>query len=320
MNKKLTFIIIIIVALAGLTFYKYKYYDKKINKHYFSKIELESDKLDYTYSKEKDKDVYKENIIAEDLKSIDYSFYAENKSITGKIYIASDKLLYITDDNNKKTVRASNFKFRTMYIKDYEYDGIYVFLISEDNKLYYLELIDNDIKETVVEQIFMPYKVYNFVDIEFKLDKYYNSNSLFVLLEDGNIYDAASNIRYKEDIISMYDKFYVFSDKTMTNIYGYVLEDKEKNPYKIKYCFFTYEKNKLTNNETIIIITENDELLYIDDDGFVSVFNKKIKKIKFDAYFPYVESKLSITFDDNYKIDINAECNQYFCINKFKED
>ena len=142
-NKLIYVIIFLFVILIGITIYKYKVYDKNEKKHYFipmmpSNIRLPRVKVTSDVKEEeKDKILYKEYIITDDLKEIEYTYIVNNdESITGKIYIDDNKNLYITDIVNKKIYKPSNVKFKTMFKKDYPYNNIYIYLISEDNNLY----------------------------------------------------------------------------------------------------------------------------------------------------------------------------------------
>ena len=321
MKKKLIYIIIIVfIALIGLTIYKYKVYEKNKNNYFFSDTIPEKTKNNIVYSEKKDQEIYKEYIITNDLKDVEYRYIDNNKSITGKIYIDDNKNLYITDIVNKKIYKPSNVKFKTMFKKDYPYKNIYIYLISEDNNLYFLQLTNNDINKTSVTQIFMPGKIYNFTKLEYTLDAFPNSNSLFVLADDGNVYDVATLIRYNKNILSMFDDFYVYDDNTITDVYGNVIVDKDNNLYKIKYAFVTFDNNTFSGSNTKLIITDNNDLIYEKDNAQVmGLFNKKVKDISFDEKVVGKAGKLIITFKDNYKIKLDAACNKYFCINEIEE-
>ena len=325
-NKLIYVIIFLFVILIGITIYKYKVYDKNEKKHYFIPMmpsNMKSPRVKVTSNvkeEEKDKILYKEYIITDDLKEIEYTYIDNNKSITGKIYIDDNKNLYITDIVNKKIYKPSNVKFKTMFKKDYQYKNIYIYLISEDNNLYFLQLTNNDINKTSVTQIFMPGKIYNFTKLEYTLDAFPNSNSLFVLADDDNVYDVATLIRYNKNILSMFDDFYVYDDNTITDVYGNVIVDKDNNLYKIKYAFVTFDNNTFSGSNTKLIITDNNDLIYEKDNAQVmGLFNKKVKDISFDEKVVGKAGKLIITFKDNYKIKLDAACNKYFCINKLEE-
>ena len=325
-NKLIYVIIFLFVILIGITIYKYKVYDKNEKKHYFIPMmpsNMKSPRVKVTSNvkeEEKDKILYKEYIITDDLKEIEYTYIDNNKSITGKIYIDDNKNLYITDIVNKKIYKPSNVKFKTMFKKDYQYKNIYIYLISEDNNLYFLQLTNNDINKTSVTQIFMPGKIYNFTKLEYTLDAFPNSNSLFVLADDDNVYDVATLIRYNKNILSMFDDFYVYDDNTITDVYGNVIVDKDNNLYKIKYAFVTFDNNTFSGSNTKLIITDNNDLIYEKDNAQVmGLFNKKVKDISFDEKVVGKAGKLIITFKDNYKIKLDAACNKYFCINEIEE-
>ena len=320
MKKKLIYIIIIVfIALIGLTIYKYKVYEKKKNNYFFSDTIPEKTKNNIVYSEKKDQDIYKEYIITNDLKDVEYTYIDNNKSITGKIYIDDNKNLYITDIVNKKIYKPSDYKFKTLHKRENDYNEVNVYLISEDNNLFLLTLSSGEIKTSKVKPIFESKKVYNFVNLSYKSDIYKNGSSLFVLADDGNIYDVKTEIRYNSDIISMYDKFYVLKDKTMIDMWGRTYVDSNKNPYKIKYVF-SATKNKIIDKETIMIITSDNKLLYIIyGDNNVHEFNKKIKDVKFDGNKIARKSKLKIIFENDYKIEFDAACNKYFCINEIEE-
>ncbi len=325
-NKLIYVIIFLFVILIGITIYKYKVYDKNEKKHYFIPMmpsNMRSPRVKVTSNvkeEEKDKDTYKDLIIKENILEIEYTYIDNNKSITGKIYIDDNKNLYITDIVNKKIYKPSNVKFKTMFKKDYQYKNIYIYLISEDNNLYFLQLTNNDINKTSVTQIFMPGKIYNFTKLEYTLDAFPNSNSLFVLADDGNVYDVATLIRYNKNILSMFDDFYVYDDNTITDVYGNVIVDKDNNLYKIKYAFVTFDNNTFSGSNTKLIITDNNDLIYEKDNAQVmGLFNKKVKDISFDEKVVGKAGKLIITFKDNYKIKLDAACNKYFCINEIEE-
>lgn len=333
MNNKKIFLITVIslvtVLLISLTIYKFVYYKEPTNKdtnkviskdHYFIKNEILEMKKNSTNS-EKDKDIYSENIITNIVKTTDYNYFSTGGSISGKIYIGEDKYIYITENNSNVTYRVSTTKFKTIYVNDFDYsNGIYIALLSEDNKIYCMALSGNDItKAEVVPAYTSLTGVTNFVNINLDSDMYGDGNTIFVLTQDGNIYDVASGIRYNKDIISLYNKLFVFKDASMTNMWGEQIQDKNKQNYKIKYIFYTKGDSNFVEKNTIIVVTEDDRLIYFDKDIYnVYEFNKKVKNIKFNKNMPYVEGNLEITFEDNYKVNLKVSSNEYFALNKIE--
>lgn len=322
MNKKLIVIIgFLIVFVAIISVYRFKFYKVDGNEHYFSKFEISNRKNDEKLNEILDKDIYKDNIIEEKVLSTEYTFLHNTESITGNIYIGTDKLVYITDYNKNDTYRVSAVKFETMFLNGYEYtNGIYVWLLSESKLPYLLYLESNDITEAKIIGFSDGRKYTNFVDISFKEDIFESGNTIFLLSETGNIYEISSGLRYNDEIISLYNFMYIYSDKTIVNPGGMIVQDKSGNSYKIKYVFDTYESNKFIENDKTIIVTENDRLIYFDENmENVYEFSKKVKDVNFDVYYPYVEGNLKITFEDDYNVNFKASCNQYFCINEFAE-
>lgn len=325
MNKKniilLSLLVILVAFIIFITVYKFKFSSKNKEKYYFTWTSVERKKENNYFDDNLDKDKYDDYIIKENNLKIEYTFFDSENSIKGQIYIGTDKYLYISDINRDLIYRASTNKFRTMYTKSIHYEeGIYIYLISEDNKLYSLELTSNDITKAALNQINTSMEVMNFVDLEFLKDINDTPNTLFVLANDGNIYDIASKIRYDENIKILYNNLYVFNDNTMTNEYGKILESNDNTPYKIKYIFQTYDDNKFSGKNTKIIITEDNNLLYIEDEiDYVYQFNKYVKDINFDVYYPYIKGNLKLTFDDDSFVELSAECNQYFCVNYSEE-
>lgn len=322
MNKKkiillITLLVIIIIFIVSLTIYKFIIYD--VEKNYYIWTRIETRKKYENYEDELDKDIYKDYIIEEDKNKIEYTILDDSKSIKGNVYIGNDKCLYISDWINNLTYKISTIKFKTMYAKDIDYkSGIYIYLISNDNKLYYYFLETNNIKDGIINEIVMPYDVVGFTTLDLTRDAFETKNTLFILASDGNVYDVTGEIRYNKKVKSLYGNLYVFDDNTMTNQFWNVLEDENKNPYKIKYVFETFEDNEFTGENTKIIITDNNEMLVLNDDmEYVYKFSRKVKRVVFDVNDPYVKGNLKLTFDDNSYADLRAECNQYYCVNDF---
>lgn len=322
MNKNkiillVSLLVIIVAFVVFLTIYRFEVYDNE--KNYFTWTLVSTQKDNKNISETLDKETYKEYIIEEDIKKLDYTFLEQNKSITGTIYIGNDEYLYISDVNSNINYKLSTIKFKTMYTKDIEYEkGIYVYLITENGKLYYYSLETNDIRKGALNEVPFPNKVLKFTSLDFRRDAFETYNTLFVLADDGNIYDVASKLRFDFKIKSLYGNLYVFDDNTMTNEYGRILVDENNIPYKIKNIFETGLDNEFTGENTRLIITENNELLYMNSNtDYVYKYARKVKSVDFDVNNPYIKGKLKLTFEDDSYIDLNAECNQYYCVNDF---
>lgn len=326
MKKNITLgvIAIFVVFFVLITINKINYnLNEKKDENFYKYTEIKNRKrnlVNNDINDINDVEVYSDKIIYDKNLLINYNYFCEDQSITGKIFIDNNNYLYITSINENRIKKVSTEKFKTMYVKDYEYEGIYVYLISKDDKLYILSLENNNIDEVKIEEISLNYKVKNFVDIEFKHDMFVPGNTLFILCDNDKIYDIGSATRYSEDVVSIFNSIYVYDDKTMSNVYGQMLEDKGENYYKIKYVFFTITDSNIVDKEKVVIITEDDKFLYVDNDLiYVYEFSEKVDSIKFDTNYPYVDGNLHISFKNGYNVDLVARCSEYYCVNEFAE-
>lgn len=320
-NKLIIVIVILIVFIIGLSIYKFGNYNNEVNTHYFVSSEMNKYRYENNNAEVLDNVTYKDEIINDNVLSMEYRFFHDTQSIIGKIYIGTDKYLYITDTNKNSTYRVSTVKFKTIYYNEYEYSkGIYVWLLSESNKIYLMSLESNDITKAEVISLDDEEEYTNFVNLRFREDLFPSGNTIFLLDKNGNIYELYSGFRYRTDIISLYSRMYICSDGTITNSNGMLAQDKNGDSYKIKYIFDTYQNNKFIPDYKIIVITEDNRFIYFDDDmETVYEFSKKVKDLNFDVNYPYKEGNLKITFEDEYNVDLKASCNQYFCVNYSEE-
>lgn len=319
---KRSFLIILLVifsiVLIGTTIlYKKESSDSNNKKHYFTEFKLINEKKDFTFAEQKDEITYSDFVIRENVLTAEYKYLQGEDSIKGDLYIGEDNYMYITDNINERNYRISSVKFKTMFVNEWY---MFVYAISEDNDVYFINLQGNDISKIEVRKIEINFDAINFVDINYKSDMYKSPYAIFVLSDDGNIYEVTSGIRYRESILSLYGNLLVFDDKTITNVDGRLLEDKNGNSYKIKYIFFTYDGNKEIGKQRVLIVTEDNKFLYMNDD-FTSVyeFDRKVSNLKYDSKYPYMYDKLEITFDDNYVMEVSAACNEYYCINELED-
>ena len=326
-NKVLRWLVILLIILVVTTLaYRIIALPNKDNNRNELKFEehIANTKVSKRYATKNDildKDKYPENIIYEDLLTLDYQFYDDSESIYGKVYIDNEGYLHITDENkNLNQVVNNSVKFKTLYVKDYNYqNGIFIYLISKNNDAYIMELHTTNLKNAKLQKVYTAHKVTNFVDIDFDIDIFPSTNTMFILEDDGNFYDILSALRYDSSIKGIFNKVYVFSDNSMSNLYGAMYENGTEN-YKIKYLFETFDNNSLTTPYSIIAITENNELFYIKGNELWSYYlcNKKVKNILIDAKAPFFKSNLKIEFEDGTKYALDASCSAYFCPNEFE--
>ena len=320
MNKKfkriLLVIIIFLVLLTAISlFYRFNVVVPRNKRdYYFIYHKISNKKTNNSDLGYLDNDKYKNYIIEDRKLEIKYTFIDNKESIIGRVYISDDNYLYMTDSNNNNEVRISNIKFKTLYsIQTDTYDGIYLYLISSNNDLYYLELKSNDITKVKIRKVNLNYKVTNFTNLAFDADMSPSSSTLLVLCDDGIVRDITSDLRYDSKIKLIYDRILVFEDKTMSNIYGISLEDDKKELYKIKYAFYL-EDNTYTY-PGVLIITENNDVILVDDNDYENVyeFYEKVNSINFDATDMFQKAKLTLNLENGIKIDLDAYCSRFFC-------
>ena len=315
-------IAIIVIGVVGLTLYKGKILNKITtnDKLIFTAYQPTNKKANLKWPDEKDEDLYKDNIITTDVKEVEYTFYDNKKSIIGRIYIDDNNLLHITDDNDYRDKITSTIKFKTMHTRESRdiYDSIYVYLISTDNTLYILTLSSNNIYEYKIYDMITKYPVLNFTDLSYDNDVSPSGNTLFVLEKDGNIYDIFSGNRYREKVKLIFDSIVVYDDNTMSTVYGNMFENRDGKKYKMKYVFDTSASNELIGEDAIIIITEDNELIVINEYKKFSVANLKVKSVKFDKKIPFVSGNIVLELENNKEIKLNGFCSSYYCINDFE--
>ena len=324
-NNILVILIILIVIFIGFLSY-YKFSNKKeesninVEESKLINLELINVKKDLKYDLILDEEKYRDNIITKVELTEDYNFFHDEKSINGSVYIDQDGLLHIKNEVDKDDKIISNVKFKTLYSpRTEDYDGIYIYLISNTNNLYYMALKENNLTNVVVEKIETKYPVLNFTDISYNNDISPSGNTLFVLEQDGNIYEVASGLRYHENIKLIFDNIMVYEDNTISNVYGEMLEDENGNYFKIKYIFNSNGEDAYLEHYAIIIITEDDRLISIphnDYSHYAYLDSYKVKSVKFDQKYPFQLGKLEIQLEDNAVFEFKAKCSIWYCPNE----
>lgn len=306
----ITLIIVLILFIGVLSINKYLY---EKNNYYFTIYKIDKTKTITVEDMDK-QDKYIKAINKIDSLSCDYDYYIDKK-ISGKIYISSDKFLYISNDEIKQDHVISDIKFKSIYPSSYIYQkSIRFYAISEENSLYLISLSDNDINSIKLEKLSGYYT--NFVDVETKQDKYKSDDLIFALGKGKYIYNVTNGMLYLPTTISLYNKIYVYEDNTMTNREGKLIADGNGNPYKIKYIFNVVVEDIFIENTSYIVVTEDNKFLYFNED-MTEVYesNRKIDNIEFTKYDPYISGLLTLTLDMNSKNYFGVQCNEYYCVN-----
>lgn len=328
-NKILIILIIFfIVFLISITIYKSIYRDNSSNNRSskpsmpLQEIKLLNNKKELVYDTVLDEEKYKDYIIEEIVEVIPYSYLTDEKSITGEIYLDKNNLLHISNEIDKEDKIISDIKFKTLYLLDSnDYNGIYIYLISLTNKLYYFALHDNELKDMDIKPISTRYPVMNFTNISYENDISPSGSTLFVLEQDGNIYEIASDTRYHENIKLLFDSLLVYDDNTVANIYAKVYRNSEGKEFKAKYLL-NAEASDFIRMPTMIMITEDNEVVFISqvDYNYEYIYYSKLKDIKYESNYPFTSSKLNLTFENNNSLEFSAYCSLWYCPNELKLD
>lgn len=308
-NKKTNKIIIlsiifIIIFMCILTTYKLIKGQSQNNKEIIN-IVIEEDKK--VIKKDKtDKELYSNKIIKDIITSYDYELEVDNKILSGKVYIGTDKYLYITDEEKNTSYRVSNIKIKTLYKKEQNSNNaLILYAISKDNKLNEISLYNLDTNQCKIHE-YSYVSAINFVDVDFENGNGYNA---MILSEDDNIYDGLTGIRYEETIIKL-GNYYIYNDNTILDLFGNMLKDENGKYLKIKYYIVFGEDNLPFNNKDTneVIITEDNSIIYLEENQTLNKYNSKIKTIKYEILETNEEYNLK-NVKINIQLDNNSELN-----------
>ena len=288
-------LVIMIILLIVLTVFYVTNKDEKVEdeKHGASGIYLKKNKKEVITDNNLDKETYKDNIITDIVKTIDYNNY--------KVYINDDELLCVNDK-----VIDEEVKFKTIYDKVIRtYDNDLLFLITNDNKLYAMSF-----NNLMIAEMHTANKVLNFVDLKYQGDNINTNKYAFILEDDGNIYEIFSGMRYNKNAKILFGELLVYDDNTISNMNGFMFTDKNNNYYKIKYAFMTIKDNQ---DYLIAIITDDDRYIfsYIKEYS-MNVYEApaKVKNIDYDN----TTNNLKIRLDNGDTVKLNGYCDKSFCI------
>lgn len=304
MSKKIenvikTVIAILFIFVLYLTYYKY--FTLRIEKPNVDINENNDDSKGSTFKVNNYdidyKNEYKENIITTLQTDVSFAFIMDNKNIKGKIYIKKDGNIYIINDETKVERQLSDKKFITLY--DASEIGLSIFALTDDGKVYRIDLIDTDISRADIKLVYSSSKILNFTNLKFKEYNDFSNFSIIVFLENGKMIDINSKLEYHEEIISIFDKYLIFEDSTISDYQGVLLVDKSNKRFEVKSVILPYDDSiKPKENPNVLIITTNDKLIYLLDEGNTYIHESSIKKISKND-----KNEISIVFEDDSKID-----------------
>lgn len=264
-NKKILILVIILCLIVlSITIYaaffrkKIVYDDGETPLKLDERIELDTS-IDYLTE-------YKDNIINEDITSLDYDIITDNWSLYGKIYLDNEKYPHISNTNTNQDYKFMDVKFKSLYLvigigtEKLEAYGItldgevYRFILDlpsiKDIKFYKMKYISNAVKFTNLKVEFYECKILGAV----------------VLGEDNKMYDVDSGLLYAPGYMKLFDKYIVFYDDTIATYDGRRLLDYD-NYYVEIAGFIKYEDTDkfLPNSNGILIVDKSGFLMYLYD-------------------------------------------------------
>ena len=194
-------LIIMIVLFIILTIFYIANKNDKIEdeKHGASGIYIKNKKKEVAENNILDREVYSDNIITNIVKKIDYNDY--------KFFINEDQLLCVNG-----TIIDDEVKIKTIYDKIIKtYDDEFIFMISNENLLYAVS-----IKNLMFTEIYTANKVLNFVDLKYQGDNSNYNKYVFILEDDGNIYELFSGMRYNINVKILFGELLVYDDNSIS--------------------------------------------------------------------------------------------------------
>lgn len=300
-------VIIVVVTLIIAFSYKKKTYD---NLGYIISI---NDKVNYTTNIDYVNE-YKDLIVSNNNKNIDYEIMHDDSVLYGKVYIDDTKNIIVTDGFTKKEKIFSG-NYETIYRKNVLNDKLVFYALTSDNRVYKFILDTTNIDDIKNYEIKTEKKVKNFVDVS--INSISSTETIpVVLCDDDKMYILGSPILYSEEYYQLFDDFIVFeNDLTVTTMDGVILKDTTENPIKLwafsKLGEPIFEKNKLSEivketgheqlneNPKAILFTDKGELLFLNSENELFYYNKIVKNLK-------LGSKLEISFYDDTTLELDG--------------
>lgn len=250
-------------------------------------------------------DKYKDKIINDNTQIIEYSLFKGNSALYGNIIIDTDNKLYITDDIINKKYLLFNYDVKTIITNEINARSMFNFyVITTLGDLYKISILDTNLSSNssiLVNKLNLPERVTNFTSLCIKslINDY--CDGVTVIGESGKIYHSDTMTEYEESTINVFGKYIVYADRTITDFNKKLLKNSEGNNYIVKKIIATDEVITYLGEETsVIIITDDNNLIYLNRDGNTIVYSKKV---------------LNILELDNYTCDISFEDNSHI---KFK--
>lgn len=307
MKKKIIYIVLLIVILLVVYILNIHGGNNEKNKYIINNTGSEK-KYDYEINY---KEEYKDYIINDNIKEVSYSIANDTDVMYGKVYISSNNKLYITDELRNRTDLLLDEEVITLYNAFEDFAKCSIYAITKSGDLYHVGVSEPYIKAKFAEKIKLENKVTNFTSLKFNSYNDAIYDSIVVLTDDGNMYDTSSLIIYNPYSLNVFGEYIIHASNEISNFNREFLVNKDGDYYKAKTIITSNNPiNDLEGNPKIIIITEDNKLIY--------TFENKVYECAEDVKKISVENNKIIVQFKPYKIVIDGlyDLNYYPIKNK----
>lgn len=296
--KLLLFIVIIVfIAITVLVFLK----KGKTDGNYIYGISNSEERItieDINYL-----DEYSSQIINSNVTSYDYELIKNDEYIYGKFYIDSNSILYATDGFKNIERRLTNEKMATLY-KVVNNDNIVIYALPEQHdKIYSFKIDNTDLNKIEQKEYYLSSNPKAFTYLK-NLEYGDEESSPVILCEDNKMYDLNSGLLYSDKYIKFYKNFILDSNNIIYSYKGYKMYNFANNQYKLV-GYVLSKKNIFSDNNYVILVTEDGSLLWFNGYDTFSAYNKRVKSIK------NIDNKVKILFYDDTYYNFEGRYNKY---------
>ena len=114
-----------------------------------------------------------------------------------------------------------------------------------------------------------------------------------LLGNDDKMYDVETKLLYQEEYTKLYDKYIVYSDNTVSTLNGDMLVGYDHKNIKLV-GYVQFNEDIFREKPEIGLITTKDDLVFLQDEKHLYIYNKEIKSIEqIDG------EKIQIIYKDN---------------------
>lgn len=296
--KLLLFIVIIVfIAITVLVFLK----KGKTDGNYIYGISNSEERItieDINYL-----DEYSSQIINSNVTSYDYELIKNDEYIYGKFYIDSNSILYATDGFKNIERRLTNEKMATLY-KVVNNDNIVIYALPEQHdKIYSFKIDNTDLNKIEQKEYYLSSNPKAFTYLK-NLEYGDEESSPVILCEDNKMYDLNSGLLYSDKYIKFYKNFILDSNNIIYSYKGYKMYNFANNQYKLV-GYVLSKENIFSDNNYVILVTEDGSLLWFNGYDTFSAYNKRVKSIK------NIDNKVKILFYDDTYYNFEGRYNKY---------